>query len=201
MNQPQTVFSKYADLPAFSFLMLSLCFLDSYLGCNRRKFLHIAALFLVLSVWAKLPALPSTAYPFIFLCLEKRFRDALEFLFALVVSFVTTLSFFILLYGWEDMYFILVKHISSSSWSVREHLFDGSNATLSKMSYVQAIPLLFRFLLMYVAQYWFILISCIAAFFWLENQIICQFDPFQPKCYLCSNIATMPFCPSSFRWS
>ena len=89
----------------------------------------------------------------------------MEFLFALVVSFVTTLSFFILLYGWEDMYFILVKHISSSSWSVREHLFDGSNATLSKMSYVQAIPLLFRFLLMYVAQYWFILISCIAAFF------------------------------------
>ena len=166
-NEPTTngVFKIHADLPAFSFLILSLCFLDRYLVFNRRKFLYTAALLLVLSVWAKLPALPAMAYPFIFLCLEKRFRDSLEFLIGLVMSIVTTMSFFILLYGWGDMYFILVKHISSSSWSVREHLFDGSNAVLSKMSYFEAIPLLFRFLVMYVAEYWYIVISCITAFF------------------------------------
>lgn len=166
-NEPTTngVFKIHADLPAFSFLILSLCFLDGYLAYNRRKLLHAASFFLVLSVWAKLPALPATAYPFIFLCLEKRFRDSLEFLLGLVMSVFTTMSFFILLYGWEDMYFILVKHISSSSWSVREHLFDGSNAKLLKMSYFEAVPLLFRFLVMYVAEYWYIVISCITAFF------------------------------------
>ena len=76
-NEPTTngVFKIHADLPAFSFLILSLCFLDGYLAYNRRKLLHAASFFLVLSVWAKLPALPATAYPFIFLCLAKRFRD------------------------------------------------------------------------------------------------------------------------------
>ena len=205
VNEPTTngVFKIHADLPAFSFLMLSLCFLDGYLGCNRRKFLHIAALFLVLSVWANCPLrFAFNGLPLYFSMSRKTFPDALEFLFGLVVSFVTTLSFSFFLYGWEDMYFILVKHISSSSWSVREHLFDGSNATLSKMSCVQAIPLLFRFLLMYVAQYWFILISCIAAFF-LARKIKSSASSilFNLSVIYALTLPPCLFCPSSFRWS
>ena len=61
-------------------------------------------------------------------------------------SLFLTYSIFIF-YGWSDTFFILFEHIASGSWSVRNSLFDGDNAKLVKMSYIQAIPLLFRFLL------------------------------------------------------
>jgi hypothetical protein len=44
-------------------------------------------------------------------------------------------------------------------WSYRNSLFDGSNALLERHSYMEGIPLLFRFFVMYLAEYWYFVFS------------------------------------------
>jgi hypothetical protein len=154
----------HADLPAFFFLMMGICLFDAYLAQKSRIWLYLAALSLALSVWTKLPTLTASGVPFLFLCLERRFREALLFFLLLIGAGALTTAFFTLLYGWEDTVFVLFKHISANSWSIRDKLFNGTKATLSKMSYFEAIPLMFRFFVMYLAEYWYIALSCLATF-------------------------------------
>ncbi len=166
-----TLFRIHADLPTFSFLLVSLCLFDRYLRCDRRIFLHAASFSLVLAVWAKLPILTATVYPCIFLCIEKRFRDSLEFLLSLTIFFVSTTLLFILLYGWEDIHFTFVEYLSGSSWKaypekgLSELPLKPLGLGMEKLSLLEAIPLLFRFLVMYLAKYWYITISFLTIFF------------------------------------
>ena len=49
-------------------------------------------------------------------------------------------------------------------WSYRNELFDGSNALLQRHSYLEGIPLLFRFFVMYLAEYWYFIFSNLILF-------------------------------------
>jgi hypothetical protein len=43
-------------------------------------------------------------------------------------------------------------------------LFDGRNAIMVDMSYIEAIPLLFRFGVMYIAEYWYLIVPILFIF-------------------------------------
>ena len=64
------------------------------------------------------------------------------------------------------MKFILHDHITSAGWSDRHHLFNGHNAYVVKMNYLQAIPLMFRFFVMYLHEFWLIFAICLFALFY-----------------------------------
>lgn len=153
----------HADLPALFFLLGGLCLFDLHLRRNDKLFLYLTAVSLSMSVWAKLPTLTATGFPILYFLLEREFKKAALFIPILGASFFLTFALFALFHGWDDTVFVLFKHISGGTWSIRNHLFDGENATFSKMSYFEAIPLLFRFLIMYLAEYWYVTLATLAS--------------------------------------
>lgn len=158
------VLRLHADLPAFFFLMTGVCLFDVHLRKKRGFWLSLTCLFLALSVWAKLPTLPATLFPFLFLCLKGRIREAFQFLILLGGAFAVTTFCFTLAYGWKDTVFILYEHVKAASlWDNRNDLFSGPNSW-TRRTYFEAIPILFRFHVMYLAEYWFVVLSALTVF-------------------------------------
>mgnify|MGYP001362810841 CR=1 FL=1 len=153
----------HADLPALFFLLGGLCLFDLHLRKNDNLFLYLTAVSLSMSVWAKLPTLTAASFPILYFLLEREFKKAALFIPILGTSFFLTFAPFALFYDWDDTVFVLFKHISGGTWSIRNHLFDGENATFLKMSYFEAIPLMFRFLVMYLAEYWYLALTALAS--------------------------------------
>ncbi len=149
----------HADTPAIVFIIFSVIFFIIFSYNKSFIFLNLVCLCLVLSVWAKTPVLPCILLPAISLLLEKDFKHLYKYVISLVVwSFLTYLvsSYY---YGSKDMLFYLFENHSNNRWSSRNHLFDGSDAELLQMSYFEAIPLLFKFFVMYFEEYWYFLLS------------------------------------------
>ena len=161
----------HADLPALFFLLCGLCIFNKFVKEKKFKFLFITCIFLSFSVWAKLPTLTTTIFPIIYFIMEGKFKKILIYIPTLCSAMFLSFAIFSSFYGWEDTVFILFKHISSGTWSHRNHLFDGSNATFSQMNYIDAIPLVFRFLVMYVQEYWYIATVVLGTIFIFSNKI------------------------------
>ena len=68
------IFKIHADMPAMSFLVLSIIFFRSYIVKKTKFFLFLTVLNLILSVWAKLPTLPALVFPILYLVSEKKFK-------------------------------------------------------------------------------------------------------------------------------
>jgi len=187
------VLRVHSDLPAFFFLLSSLCFFDAYLRKPDRLLILSSCFCLSLSVWAKAPTLPATLFPVIYFVSGKQYRQALSSIVYLLVAFFVTSIIVFCFYGYEDTITILYKHLKANLWSDRNTLFYGKS-TLVQMSYIEAIPLLFRFFVMYLAEYWYI-------FF---HSILCTFFTWstfsrEPKHYILKNlciiyILTLPAC-------
>ena len=155
------IFKIHADMPAMSFLVLSIIFFRSYIVKKTKFFLFLTVLNLILSVWAKLPTLPALVFPILYLVSEKKFKDIIFYIFFCIGTLLLSILFITLAYGLDDTKFILFDHIAANQWSDRNLLFNGEKATLVTMTYFEAIPLLFRFLAMYITDYWFFGISAI----------------------------------------
>ena len=77
-------------------------------------------------------------------------------------------------------------------WSYRNELFDGSNALLKRHSYLEGIPLLFRFFVMYLAEYWYFIFSNFVLFllsFKVNTQLKLIF-----RCVPLIAVLTLPTC-------
>ena len=77
-------------------------------------------------------------------------------------------------------------------WSYRNDLFDGSNALLKRHSYLEGIPLLLRFFVMYLAEYWYLIFSNLLLFllsFKVNAQLILIF-----RCVPLIAVLTLPTC-------
>jgi hypothetical protein len=160
----ESIFRIHADMPAFFYLLLSVCFFLIFLDEKKYYFLFLNSFFIILAFWTKVTTLPAILYPFLILMFYKSFRESFFYLTFTLLSFFLTLTLSSLYFGYNDMVTILFDHIAPSLWSDRAHLFDGSNAILVSMSYIEAIPLLFRFGVMYVAEYWYLIVPILFIF-------------------------------------
>lgn len=149
----------HADTPAISFILLGLVSFIKFQDSNRKIFLFCSSLFLSLSAWAKLPALPALVTPFILLLFNKDYRNCLIYISFTASCFAFVAGFVFLKYGFEDVWYYLYQFPSESSWSYRNNLFNGKNAILMKHGYFEGIPLIFRFFVMYLQDFWYIFIS------------------------------------------
>ena len=139
------VLEIHADTPALSFILIGLCFFQHYESKRSKKFLFLTALSLSLAVWSKLPTLPALFFPFIYLILNRRFKESINFISLISLTFIGLSAVIFLIYGFNDVYYYIIQFPSGSMWSYRNSLFDGSNAFLKRHSYMEGIPLLFRF--------------------------------------------------------
>jgi hypothetical protein len=155
----------HADTPAISFILCSLAFFIKYEDKKRRGFLFLTSLCLTFAAWSKLPALPALFFPQLYFLFDKRIKEALlsALLSFLCLSLISILIF--CAYGFHDVFYYLYQFPSGSMWSYRNELFDGTNAVLKTHSYIEGIPLLFRFLIMYIGEYWYLLLSSITLLF------------------------------------
>ena len=160
----ESLFRIHADTPALVFLLLSIVLLKIFCDRKNQILLFLSALCLCLSFWAKLPTLPACILPAIFFATNGKWKSFVLFLLHLTVAFIITLAFVAIFYGVNDSKFILLDHISQNKWSDRNSLFYGKGAGLLQMNYFEAIPLLFRFFVMYIEQYWIIIIGVIGVF-------------------------------------
>ncbi len=161
--EPSTagVLKVHADMPAYFFLLLSLCFFHSFIQQNKKVLIWSTCVLLSLSVWSKIPTLPATIFPFLFFIIKAEFVNAFSYIFRLLLSFLIVSSVFFSLYGYEDTIFILFKHVEKADmWGFRNTLFGGPN-TWIRMGYIEATPLLLRYFVMYLAEYWYIACSFI----------------------------------------
>ena len=158
------VLKIHADTPALSFILIGLCFFQNYESKKLNKFLFLTALSLSLAVWSKLPTLPALSFPFIYLFLNRRFKESLNFILLLSLTFIGLSTVIFLVYGIDDVFYYIIQFPSGSMWSYRNELFDGSNALLQRHSYLEGIPLLFRFFVMYLAEYWYFIFSNLILF-------------------------------------
>ena len=77
-------------------------------------------------------------------------------------------------------------------WSYRNDLFDGSNAILKRHSYIEGIPLLSRFFVMYLAEYWYLIFLNFVLFllsFKVDSQLKLIF-----RCIPLIAVLTLPTC-------
>jgi len=156
------VLKIHADTPALSFILIGLCFFQRYVSDKSTKFVLLTSLSLSLAVWSKLPTLPALFFPFIYLFLNRRIKESLKFLLLLSLTFIGISAFIFLCYGFNDVYYYIIQFPSGSMWSYRNDLFDGTNALYKRHSYTEGIPLLFRFFVMYLADYWYLVASNLA---------------------------------------
>jgi hypothetical protein len=186
------VFKIHADTPALSFILIGLCFFQHYESKKLNKFLFLTSLSLSLAVWSKLPTLPALSFPFIYLLLNRRFKESLNFILLLSLTFIGLTAVIFLVYGVYDVYYYIIQFPSGSMWSYRNELFDGSNALLQRHSYLEGIPLLFRFFVMFLAEYWYFIFSNLILFllsFRVNTQLRLIF-----RCVPLIAILTLPTC-------
>ena len=152
----------HADLPSLFFLMLGILFFLESREKDSEIYLSLCALMLVLSAWAKLPTLFAIGFPLVVLLLEKQFRRGLHYFFyALFCISLTTLISGIA-YGFEDMKFILWDHTQNGLWNDRNNLFKGEGADNIKLTFLETIPFLFKFCLMYASEYFYFIFAALA---------------------------------------
>ena len=186
------VLKIHADTPALSFILIGLCFFQHYESSKANKFLFLTSLSLSLAVWSKLPTLPALFFPFIYLFLNRRLKESLKSVMLTSLTFIGLSALIFLGYGFDDVYYYIIQFPSGSMWSYRNDLFDGSNALLQKHSYLEGIPLLFRFFVMYLAEYWYFIFSNFVIFllsFKVNNQLKLIF-----RCVPLIAVLTLPTC-------
>jgi hypothetical protein len=186
------VLKIHADTPALSFILIGLCFFLYYESNKSNKFLFLTSLSLSLAVWSKLPTLPALSFPFIYLLIDKRFRESFNFILLASLTFIVLTAFILLVYGFDDVYYYIIQFPSGSMWSYRNELFDGSNAPFKRHSYLEGIPLLFRFFVMYLAEYWYFILSNFVLFlisFKVNTQLKLIF-----RCVPLIAVITLPTC-------
>tara|TARA_B100001093_G_scaffold361571_1_gene346297 strand:- start:585 stop:2114 length:1530 start_codon:yes stop_codon:yes gene_type:complete len=186
------VFKIHADTPALLFILIGLCFFQLYESKKLNIFLFLTSLSLSLAVWSKLPTLPALFFPFIYLFLNRRLKESFHFLLhaSLTLFGLSTLIFWV--YGFDDVYYYIIQFPSGSMWSYRNDLFDGSNVLLKRHSYFEGIPLLVRFFVMYLAEYWYFIFSNFVLFlfsFRVNTQLKLIF-----RCLPLIAILTLPTC-------
>lgn len=186
------VLKIHADTPALSFILIGLCFFQLYESEKSNKFLFLTALSLSLAVWSKLPTLPALFFPFIYLFLNRKLKESFNFILLASLTFIGLSALLFLAYGFDDVFYYIIQFPSGSMWSYRNELFDGSNALLKRHSYLEGIPLLFRFFVMYLAEYWYFIFSNFVLFllsFKLNTQLKLIF-----RCVPLIAVLTLPTC-------
>jgi len=160
-----SVLQIHADTAAISFILIGLCFFKNYDFSRSYLSLFLTSFFLVLAVWAKLPTVLVLIFPILYLLIERRLKESFIFFSAISLTFLLVSTIFCILYGFSDLHFFVLEFPSGSMWSYRNDLFDGTNAILLRHSYFEGIPLLFRFFVMYLGEYWYFLITTVSLFF------------------------------------
>jgi hypothetical protein len=186
------VLKIHADTPALSFILIGLCFFQHYESEKSNKFLFLTALSLSLAVWSKLPTLPALFFPLVYLLLNRRIKESFTFILLASLTFLGLSALIFLSYGFDDVYYYIIQFPSGSMWSYRNELFDGSNALLKRHSYLEGIPLLFRFFIMYLAEYWYFIFSNFVLFllsFRVNTQLKLIF-----RCVPLIAVLTLPTC-------
>ena len=182
----------HADTPALSFILIGLCFFLHYESKRSNKFLFLATLSLSFAIWSKLPSLPALFFPFVYLLLNRRIKESLNYI---LLAFMTFLGLSVIVfgaYGFDDVYYYIIQFPSGSIWSYRNNLFDGSNALLERHSFIEGVPLLFRFFIMYLSEYWYLIFSNLILFilsFKVDSQLKLIF-----RCVPIIAVLTLPTC-------
>ena len=182
----------HADTPALSFILIGLCFFQHYESNKSNKFLFFTALSLSFAIWSKLPTLPALFFPFFYLLLNQRIKESIKYLLLVSVTFLGLSILVFGTYGFDDVYYYIIQFPSGSMWSYRNDLFEGSNALLERHSYIEGVPLLFRFFVMYVAEYWYLIFSNLVLFllsFKVDSQLKLIF-----RCVPIIAVLTLPTC-------
>ena len=154
----------HADTPALSFILIALCFFQWYDYKKSRSLLWATSIFLTLAVWAKITTLPALCFPVLYFLLERRVKDAFSYSLITLTTFLCISFSIFAIYGFRDVFYYIIQFPSGSMWSYRNELFDGTNAILKRHSNFEGIPLLCRFFVMYLAEYWYLIFSSIGLF-------------------------------------
>ena len=152
----------------------------------------MATLSLSFAIWSKLPTLPALFFPFVYLLLNQRIKESLNYILLASITFLGLSVLVLWVYGFDDVYYYIIQFPSGSMWSYRNDLFDGSNALLKRHSYAEGIPLLFRFFVMYIAEYWYLMFSNLILFslsFKVDSQLKLIF-----RCVPLIAVLTLPTC-------
>lgn len=148
----------HSDVPSTIYLISGnlLC----TLGLLKRKniFLYIGAFLLIFSVMAKLPTLPGLLAPIILFLITKEFKFILNYILSLIFSLLICLAIIHLFYDLSDYFYYHANQTNTWGWVDRHNLFDGKGANILKIGYLEASPILFRFLVMYIQEYWYLFI-------------------------------------------
>jgi len=186
------VLKIHADTPALSFILIGLCFFQHYESERSKIFLLLVSLFLSFAAWSKLPTMPALFFPFFYLLLNRRVKESLNYILLASITFLGLSVLVFWVYGFDDVYYYIIEFPSGSMWSYRNDLFDGSNALLKRHSYIEGFPLLFRFFVMYLTEYWYIIFSNLALFllsFKVDSKLKLIF-----RCVPLLSVLTLPTC-------
>ena len=154
----------HADTPALAFILIGLCFFQHYEAKKSNKFLFFTAISLSFAIWSKLPTLPALFFPFVYFLLNRKLKESLYYVSLASLSFIGLSVLIFWAYGFSDVFYYIIQFPSGSMWSYRNDLFDGSSALLKRHSYAEGITLLFRFFVMYIAEYWYLIFSNLVLF-------------------------------------
>ena len=182
----------HADTPALSFILIGLCFFQHYEAKKSNKFLFFTALSLSFAIWSKLPTLPALFFPFVYFLLNRKLKESLNYVMLALMAFLGLSVLIFWAYGFDDVYYYIIQFPSGSMWSYRNDLFDGSNALLERHSFIKGVPLLFRFFIMYLSEYWYLIFSNLVLFllsFKVDTQLKLIF-----RCVPIIAILTLPTC-------
>ena len=103
------ILNIHADTPALSFILIGFCFFQLYESNKSRKFLVFATLSLSFAVWSKLPTLPALFFPFVYLLLNQRIKESLNFILLASITFLGLSVLIFWTYGFDDVYYYMIQ--------------------------------------------------------------------------------------------
>ena len=78
-----------------------------------------------------MPTLTCVLVPFIVLFMFGHMKQSFYYILYLKISIISLILISSFFYGFNDMWFILVDHITTAPWSDRSQLFDGQGRKTS----------------------------------------------------------------------
>ena len=126
----ESLYRIHADYPAIFFLLLGTLLLIYFFQSKKILFLFFSAIFYTISFISKMPTLTCVLLPFIILFMFGHKKQSFYYILYLKISILSLILLFFF-YGFDDMWFILVDHITTAPWSDRNKLFDGSKGEAS----------------------------------------------------------------------
>jgi hypothetical protein len=163
----QILFKIHHDIPVIAYLGVATYFILGKYPTNQNFRIWFGTLFIWLAFWTKIVALPWLILPilFRFTLVNTKYEIWSKAILPTIGTGLISFATFSLLFGVNDLWFHLFESTNSYPWRSCNSLFGDSEEALVANDILTKLGILFRIMLLYVLEYWWLVLASVLILF------------------------------------